>query len=275
MKCLGWMRLSLLSSRGGFVTPTRRPRLGALLLPICSVVVLWILAPSAGLEPEAIWAGIPHVLENTQRLFSMPDWSSVPDVGKGLLETIEMALVGTALAVPVAFVLGLLAARNTSFHPAMAWLVRTGAGIGRSIPIFVVAMLLVSVVGLGPMAGVLALFLCSVAYTVPLFAQSLEYVDRGAIEGVEAMGAGKLEIRRYAILPQAMPDLYSTSLFLFDSNLRAATALGIVGAGGIGYELAQSLRMAEFGKVMLLLVAVYLMVDIVDRVSGRLRAGLI
>lgn len=260
--------------KGGFVTPSGRPRLGPIIGVLVAAGFLVWSAPAAGLDPKALHEGLPRLIDSAKGLVTMPAWSQLPSIGKDMIETAEMAVVGTVLAVPVCLCLGLLIARNTSFHPWLGAIFRGLLSLARAVPFFVLAMLLISMVGLGVLPGIMALVISSSVFGAKLFADSLENVSLGPIEGVQAAGADFIAVRRHGILPQAFADIGSHSLYMFESNIRMSISVGIVGAGGIGYTFSTALRLVKYDEIALILLSIFLMVAVVESVGRKIREKL-
>ena len=195
------------------------------------------------------------------------DWRTYVDE---MVVTIQIAVWGTALAVVCAVPLGLMSAENIS----PAWLrqpVRRLMDALRAINEMLFAMLFVVAVGLGPFAGVLALFVHTTGVLAKLFSEAVEAIDPRPVEGIRATGANVLEEIVYGVIPQVLPLWISYSLYRFESNVRSATVVGMVGAGGIGvvlWEIIRSFRFADTCAVMIIVVA---SVSIIDIASARLR----
>ena len=154
-----------------------------------------------------------------------------------LFETISMAFLATLGGAAVAMVLALLAARNTSPHPLVRVAIQTMLAAERCTPNLVVLLVLLIAVGIGSFAAMLSLLVGSVGMFGKLFANAIEQVDAGPLESIAAVGAGRLQIIRYAVLPQVSPSIVANVFYAFDVNLRAAVAVGVFGGGGIGFEL--------------------------------------
>lgn len=259
---------------GGFVTLSGLPRWQTPAIALAILLVLWATAGTVGMEPHAIAKGTKEFLDAAKSFVTMPEWSFWNDTAKGLEETIEMALVGTVVALPVSFLFAMLCARNTSIHPVLAFPLKALLAVLRGVPFFCWAMLIVAAAGLGVLSGTLTLALTSTFYTAKVFSESLEVVSPGPIEAMQSVGAGWLEVRRYGILPQAVTDILGQSLYTFESNIRLSTALGIVGAGGIGYEFSMALRNVNYNRAVLILLSILLLVTAVDRASQWVRKRL-
>jgi phosphonate transport system permease protein len=187
------------------------------------------------------------------------------------LETIQMALAGTFLALLVAFPLGFLAARNTTPHPAVYHGVRLMLNLVRTIPDLALGLLFVAAVGLGAFAGTIALAIHTATVLGKLLSESVENIDEGVVEAIRATGAGYSQILSFAVLPQILPDLISFTLYRFETNIRAASVLGLIGAGGIGYLMNTSFRTFQYQEAAAIVLVLIALVMLVDYLSSRLR----
>jgi phosphonate transport system permease protein len=191
-----------------------------------------------------------------------------------MLITVQIALWGTVLAVVFAVPLGLLSSANI----APWWIcqpVRRLMDAARAINEMVFAMLFIVAVGLGPFAGVLALFVHTTGVLSKLFSESVEAIDVQPVEGIRATGANALEEIVYGVIPQVLPLWISYSLYRFESNVRSATVVGMVGAGGIGvilWDIMRSFQYAETGAVIIIIIAT---VTLIDLISARIRKSVI
>ena len=187
------------------------------------------------------------------------------------LETIQMALAGTFLALIVAFPLGFLAARNTTPHPAVYRGVRLVLNLVRTIPDLALGLLFVAAVGLGAFAGTIALAIHTATVLGKLLSESVENIDEGVVEAIRATGAGYAQILSFAVVPQILPDLISFTLYRLETNIRAASVLGLIGAGGIGYLMNTSFRTFQYQEAAAIVLVLIALVMLVDYLSSRLR----
>ena len=187
------------------------------------------------------------------------------------LETVQMALAGTFLALLVAFPLGFLAARNTTPHPLVYQAVRLALNLVRTIPDLALGLLFVAAVGLGAFAGTIALAIHTATVLGKLISESVENIDDGVVEAIRATGAGYSQILSFAVLPQILPDLISFALYRFETNIRAASVLGLIGAGGIGYLMNTSFRTFQYQEAAAIVLVLIALVMLVDYLSSRLR----
>jgi phosphonate transport system permease protein len=188
------------------------------------------------------------------------------------LETVQMALAGTFLALIVAFPVGFLAARNTTPHPVIYYSIRTVLNFLRTIPDLALGLLFVAAVGLGAFAGTLALAIHTATVLGKLLSESVENIDEGIVEAIRATGAGYAQILSFAVLPQILPDLISFTLYRLETNIRAASVLGLIGAGGIGYLMNTSFRTFQYQEAAAIVIVLIALVVLVDTLSSRLRS---
>lgn len=211
----------------------------------------------------------PRFVEFFGRLVT-PDWSVTGLVVRSTVETIMIALAGTALAVVVALPLGFLAASNVSppwvAHPAKWFL-----GFVRSIPLIVVAMLCVTAVGLGPFPGMLAIAFHSIGMLGKFYAEEFETVERGIVNAVSGTGASWSQTLRYGLFPQSVPQVLAFTVFRLEMNFRDAAVLGLVGAGGVGYYIQLYVRGFQYDKVAVLLVVIVAVVMLLDQLTFWVR----
>ncbi len=196
-------------------------------------------------------------------------------VAAKMLETLEIALWGTIIAILLGFPLALLAARNMMRLPPVRMAARGITGFCRAVPELISALFLVIAYGFGPIAGILALGLYGAGFLGKFYADDVENADPGPQEALTAIGVGKLTMWRYAILPQVLPQYIAYTLYILDRNVRMATVIGLVGAGGIGQELKGRYDMYDYAHVGTILIAILIVVLLLDRFSGRLRNALL
>ncbi|MEM6712788.1 MAG: phosphonate ABC transporter, permease protein PhnE [Pseudomonadota bacterium] len=215
--------------------------------------------------------------ENAQRLLAamfrwqdMAEWQ-YGNIYRGIAETLAMAFLGTFLASIVALFVGFLAARNIVRFPVFRHGVRRILDVFRGVDQLVWALVFVRAVGLGPLAGVLAIFISDIGTLSKLYSEAIENIDRKQVEGVKATGAGPVRTIRFGILPQVFPVFLSQSLYFLESNTRSATILGIVGAGGIGMIIIERFRATLYDQVVFVVINVLILVAIIDWVSKKIR----
>jgi phosphonate transport system permease protein len=222
------------------------------------------------LDIATLARGVPAILAIMRDSFP-PDFSSAADWWKPLIDTLAMSIAGTAVAVFLSLPLGFLAARNTSPHPIVFYCARTVLNALRSVPELIMGITFVAAVGFGALPGVLALGLHSVGMVGKFFAEAIEHVDEGPVEAAHATGATSLQVLYHAVLPQVLPQFAAVAIYRWEYNFRASTVIGMVGAGGIGFELMSSLRILQYQQVSAIMLVILVMVMIVDWLSGQLR----
>jgi len=238
---------------------------------IIGLVIAVVVVMSYNLEadPAQFVDGIPNLAiiakEMTEvelALFGTAFWS--------ILETIQMAFIGTVVGVAIALPLSMLAARNLNskfvYAPIRAILAAT-----RTFPSILWAILFVIMVGLGPFAGILAIIMYTVGFIAKLQYESIEAVDSDPVEAVSSIGVSKWQLIRHVIIPESAPHLLSQILYMFDYNVRQTTILGLVGAGGIGFYIINYIKFFEYGKAAVFMLVVLIAVLIIDWISVKIR----
>ena len=201
-----------------------------------------------------------------------PDFSNLKNLTYAMLETIEIAFLGTFIAIVLSIPVGLFSARNLAPNYIVFLTARIFTVFFRAIPEFIIAMILVIAVGFGAIPGVLALGLHTMGFLAKFYAEDIEHVNKGPIEALKSSGASKRQIISFAIIPQIIPSFVANNLYILDRNIRMATMLGIVGAGGIGYELQSSFRMFEYQKVSAIIIIIFITIFIIDHLSSYIRS---
>jgi phosphonate transport system permease protein len=238
-----------------------------------AVAVLAWAAWDTGADPVRLARGLPWILDFLRRTIP-PDPRVLPSALAAALTTVEIALLGTAAAAILALPLGFVSARNVApapiFYPA-----RTVLNFFRSVDTLVYALVFVAAVGLGAFPGVLAVVAYTTTSLAKLYGEAIEGIEPGPVDAITATGATRLQVLRFGVLPQVLPLFLSYVLYRLETNIRAATVLGFVGAGGIGFYLQTYLRMIDYAAASTVLLVTVAMVMIVDGVSSRLRDRLV
>ncbi|PPG36462.1 phosphonate ABC transporter, permease protein PhnE [Pseudoclavibacter sp. RFBG4] len=251
-----------------FSIPRARFLLG---IPVAIIVLLWSFA-GAEFNFSKLGDGAINMGEFLSRLFP-PDFSKFGTIFSLLIETLQMAIVGTVLGAVLSLFMAFAASSNIApkwmYYPAR-WVMN----IIRSVPDLVFALMFVSAVGLGPFAGILAMTLGSIGSIGKVYAEAMESVDRGPMSAMQAVGASRRQLIQYGVLPQAAPLLVSYTLLLFEGNVRGATILGLVGAGGIGLELTTAMKMYDYGHLSAIIICIIVLVTLIDQGSALIRKRL-
>lgn len=187
------------------------------------------------------------------------------------LESVQIAILGTVFGVILSIVLCMFAARNVSPHPSIVYAVKGFAGFVRAVPALIWALLFIIAVGLGPTAGMLAIAVNSIGMLVKVYAESIEEVDQGMIEALKATGATRFQIVTQGILPAVANMFISWSLFRFDINIRYASILGVVGAGGIGWELVRASRLLNYDEALGVMLVIFLIIILSEACTRYLK----
>jgi len=238
-----------------------------------AVVLVLVLASSyyTGLLDSArVLDGIPSIMQLIKE-GTPPNFSKIGSWLVPLLDTLAMSIAGTALAIVFSIPLGLLAARNTSPHPIMFQAARGLLNTLRAIPELIMGIIFVAAVGFGALPGVLALGFHSIGMVGKFISEAVEHVDVAPIEAAHAAGATRFQVITHGVMPQVMPQLADVTIYRWEYNFRASTVMGMVGAGGIGFELMSSLRLMRYDEVSALLLLILLMVTLVDGIGVYLR----
>ncbi|WP_416915602.1 MAG: phosphonate ABC transporter, permease protein PhnE [Roseicyclus sp.] len=254
---------------GAFDTPLRRLRRWApLILAVIYVIgSMWYFEFGRLLDASD---RVLRLLRNFVVWQDMETWS-YRQIYVGIAQTLAMAFLGTLLGTIGALGVGFLAARNVMPFGIVRQIVRRILDILRGIDSLVWGLVFVRAVGLGPLAGVLAIFVSDLGTLSKLYSEAIENIDRKQVEGVKATGASQLGVIRYGYIPQVLPVFISQSLYFLESNTRSATILGIVGAGGIGMIIIERFRAQLYDQVAFVVLNVLILIFAIDWLSKRVR----
>jgi phosphonate transport system permease protein len=258
---------------------TRRRSRGSRRIKVWAAVVLiaafyvasWRFAQ---VDPIRLVSGLPRLAHWLAQAWP-PQVADLPLILQRTAETIAMAALGTTMATLLAVPTALLASRNITPVPLFYGPVRWFLNALRGIDSFVFALLFVAAVGLGPFAGMLGIGLHTWGSAAKLIADQIETVRLDPLHAIETTGAGRVTAVIYALLPDIAPVVLSTTLFWWEFNVRASTVLGVVGAGGIGQELKNSMDLLDFPRLFTIIAVILIVVTILDQVSGWIRAKLV
>ncbi|MBH5398699.1 phosphonate ABC transporter, permease protein PhnE [Bradyrhizobium sp. CNPSo 4010] len=255
-----------------------RPASARLATPAMIVAALAILIyglVDLDFSPSRFFAGLSQLGWITLMMIPPDPGSSLPIYLKALGETLSIALLGTTLAAVFALPVSLLAARNIVPSNILRFPVRRFLDSIRGVDTLIWALVWINVVGLGPFAGVLAIAVADFGAFGKLFSEAIESADQKQVEGIRASGGSALHEIRFGLLPQVLPVIAGQVLYFIESNTRSATIIGIVGAGGIGLQLAEQIRVLEWQKVSFLILMILVAVAAIDFISGKLRFAII
>jgi len=218
--------------------------------------------------------GLPGILRILDQMFP-PDIDRLGSIGKALLETFQMAVLGTILGVIISVPMAILAARGLSPHPLVYHTTRSVISFFRTVPDLIWALFFVIAVGLGPAAGTLAIMIDTIGFCGRFFAEAMEETDKGPREALSAIGASRTGMIFSAVIPQAFPSFIATALFSLEKATRSSVVLGLVGAGGIGIELKVAMDLFSYDLACTIIIMVFLLVLVVERGSSWLRAQIL
>ena len=255
----GWARSMAIAMRAVFIV------LGMAILVQALVVVQ--------ARPQDLVTGFHGMVDIVHRSMP-PDFSALPDAAWPALETIDIGLFGTIMGIILAVPLSVLAAANVTPSRWLYYLSRAVIGFTRAVPDLVWALLFVTAVGLGPFPGGLALAVHSVGMLGRLFAETIENMDMAPIDALSLTGASRLQVFTHGVIPSVLPALAGIGLYRLDENIRSSLVLGFVGAGGIGFQLLTAMNLFQYQQVSLLLIVVFVIVLVAERLSAVCREWL-
>jgi phosphonate transport system permease protein len=244
------------------------------LLTLLGAAALGKMAVDVGFSPERLLTGTGKFGRLLAAMVPPSSGGQFVHILQALGETLAMAFVGTVLAALAALPLGILGAKTVVSQPLLHFAFRRVLDLFRGVPALVWALILVSAFGLGPFAGVCALALADIPHLAKLFAEAIENADRKPADGVRSTGAAALGVIRFGLLPQVAPVMASQCLYYLESNFRHAAVLGIVGAGGIGFELEERIRVFAFDVAAFIILLYMVAVAVLDTISRELRKRL-
>lgn len=252
-------------------TPARMRWFGWVIVIIAFYAVSWWLAR---IDMEKLATGLPKLGHWIVQAWP-PRIDELPLFMLRTAETVAMAAIGTTIAVVLAIPMAVLGSRNITPFPRLYYPVRWFLNGLRGIDSFVFALLFVAAVGLGPFAGVLGIGLHTWGSAAKLFADHIENANLGPYDAVRTTGASRSTAITYALVPDILPVFLSTSLFWWEFNVRASTVLGVVGAGGIGQELKNSMDLLDFPRLFTIIAVILVVVTALDQLSSWLRKKLV
>lgn len=228
-------------------------------------------ADGVNLRPAELASGIPRIAEYFA-LMVPPKWNFWEIVWYPAVETVYIAVWGNVLATLIGLPLAVMAARNLTRNPLLRNFAKSILILFRSISELIWAVFFVAAVGLGPFPGAVALGMNFAGILGRLYAEAMENIDPGPVEALQATGASRLQVIIFAIFPQVLPQFVTYMLYWFEVGVRSATVLGMVGAGGIGFELVTTIRMFEFRETAVVLLVILGLVTIIDTASSLIRS---
>lgn len=273
---IGWSTASARRTRLlAAVTRPASQRLGRAAVWLGAGAVLLYAAWLSEIIGPKLLLGLPKLGGALMMMLVPSGFQHLPEFLWALMETIAMGFLGTLIGAFFALPLAFLCARTTFPIRILQFGFRRFSDSLRSLDHLVWALVFVRAIGLGPLAGILAIAIVDFGTLAKLYSEAIDNATKGPTEGVRASGGTWLDGLRLGVLPQVLPNMLSATLYMWESNTRSATILGIVGAGGIGYQLADRLRVYEFGQASLMIILIIAAVASIDALSGFLRRRLI
>ncbi|MBE9007884.1 phosphonate ABC transporter, permease protein PhnE [Fortiea sp. LEGE XX443] len=242
-----------------------------LILLIIVVVYAWALQ-GIKVDFELVTSSWPYITDFVTRLFP-PDATVVDIAIKALIETVQMSLWGTTIGAILSLPIAVASASNVAPR-WLQWLANLLQNAVRSVPSIILGLIFVAATGLGAPAGTLALAIYTVGYLAKFYQQAIEAVNERSLESLQVMGASRFQIVQYGILPQVLPLGLGYTLWMFEYNIRAASVLGVVGAGGIGFQLKSYIDGFEYNKATTMMLVLLVVVTVIDTFSSKLRQRL-
>jgi phosphonate transport system permease protein len=252
-------------------------RVRAMRLVLGSVAIVWLVYLHYLFDFGRIFSGLGRlgvILGLMVNWTGFAGWDHAA-ILQAMVETVAMAFLGTMLSSLIALPLGFLGARNVLAGRVIRFLFRRVFDVMRGLDQLIWALVFVRAMGLGPIAGILAICVSDTGVLAKLYSEAIEASDRGQMEAVRASGAARVAVLRFGVLPQVLPLMMSQALYQFESNTREATILGLVGAGGIGLRLSERIQINAWDQVAYIIVLILITVAVIDSISARLRTRLI
>ncbi|MBM3347260.1 MAG: phosphonate ABC transporter, permease protein PhnE [Betaproteobacteria bacterium] len=254
-------------------SPRERATIALLIVGVLAFAVFCLVR--FDVTPTRLFNGLDRVGKIATALIPPSPGDAFWDLCKAMLESIAMAFLGTLLAAIIALPLGFLGARNVLPIRLLRFPIRRSFDFLRGVDALVWALVYVRAVGLGPLAGVLAIATTDIGIFAKLFAEAIENVEKKQVEGIRASGGNAVKTLRFGVLPQVLPIMLSNVLYMFESNTRSATILGIIGAGGIGFALSDRIRAHRWDEVGFIIIMIIVVVALIDFLSHQLRTRVI
>ena len=231
-------------------------------------VYIWALQ-GLKVDFELLKDSSPYIIDFISRLFP-PDWKVLNIAVKGLIETVQMSIWGTSIGAILSLPIAIASASNIA--PLwLRWIANLLQNAVRSVPSIILGLIFVAATGLGAPAGTLALSIYTIGYLAKFYQQAIESVDHRSLESLQVIGASRIQIAQYGILPQILPLGLGYTLWMFEYNIRAASVLGVVGAGGIGFQLKSYIDGFEYTKATTMMLVLLVVVTVIDWFSSKLR----
>ncbi len=246
----------------------RVKRIAAFLVAMGTVVGSWLYM---GLDLQYIWTAPRELMDLAVRMFP-PNWAYTTEIVLPLIETVHIAVVGTILAVAASLPVAFLAAENTTPNRVTYAIGKLIVTVSRSVHVVIWALVFVVMLGPGAFAGMVAIAVRSIGFVAKLLGEEIEEIEFDQVEAIRATRASSFQVLLYSVIPQIKPALVGIGVYRWDINVRSATILGAVGAGGIGVQLFNSVDAFRWSSVLMILIAILGIVLLSETISARARA---
>lgn len=264
-------RPQVITLENGHTVRRRRSRTPLILL-VLALVIFWALRMT-GFSLAVIVNRFPKLLDLMKKLFQ-PNWSFFPKVVGPLVDTIKMSILGTVIGCGCALPVAVLASSNIDRNKIVVSLLRVLLGLIRTLPTLVIALVCALIFSLGTFSGTVAIAIFTFGVVSKMLYESIETIDMGPFEAMEALGANKFQAFWSACVPQILPVYLSHCLYCFEMNVRASAILGYVGAGGLGITINERIGWRDYNSLGTVLLALFVVVTFIEFFSAYLRKKL-
>jgi phosphonate transport system permease protein len=258
----------------GEVALKKPPKIKTWLTFILILALLYASAVKTEATFGELFTGLPEMGKLLRKMFP-PDWRYAKIIAAPMIQTIQMAILGTTIGAAIAIPVAIFSARNITKSKLLNGPARFILNLVRTVPDLLYASIFVAIFGIGPIAGVLALSFFSFGLIAKLTYESIEAIDPGPLEAMTAVGANKLQWIHFGVVPQVLASFVAYLLYTFEINVRAAAVLGLVGAGGIGFNLEATLGLFRYNQTSVIIIVTLVLVLLIDYVSIKIREKLL
>jgi phosphonate transport system permease protein len=266
--------LQATDKKGTIISKLFKSNMKIIIYILLFTIIIYWSAAGVKFNVVELMEGLPNMGNIIASMFP-PSLANFGQYFSSMLITIQMSITGTLIAILLSMPLGIGAAANLTSHAFIYRICRFILNVVRSIPELIVALVFVAAVGLGPFAGVMAMAIHSAGMLGKFYAEAIENISKGEIEALQAAGANKIQVLRYAVWPQVLPEFVGVSLYRWEINVRAATVLGLVGAGGIGFDLLSTQRLFKYDETATIIILILVTVVIMDKLCATIRSRIL
>ena len=251
----------------------QRRRSRAPLIVLFLVVIIWLSLKMTGFDLHVVITKFRKMVDLLEKIFQ-PDWTFFPKVISPLIDTIKMSILGTVIGCVLALPVAILSSSNINKSLPVVWLIRFILGLIRTLPTLIIALVCALIFSLGTFSGTIAIAVFTFGIVAKMLFESIEKIDMGPFEAMEALGANKFQAFWSACVPQILPVYLSHCLYCFEMNVRASAILGYVGAGGLGITINERIGWRDYNSLGTVLLSLFVVVVVIDFFSEYLRKKL-